>query len=287
MIIQLSKLFFHFFFSFFIFFFFFHFLSSFFFHIYISSCLSIFFLICFPLGLGSPGKPVSQYDDSNKDSSDEELEYSHHHPLSKKEFRSKIISLIAEENWSNLMEFDELNRELLAGRVLPGFTAPMPAFPPTFKRVRNKKIELLQDHSNTGMYMDVCYFLFLFIHIYQLFYSILFYSFFSFFLFFFLLSICIHFFCFFHFIFFFYFYTHLFSLVCSMFSSSFFRFFHLLLCIFFHFLLFFYCALQSYLSIHLLLLYLIILQSINPSLIFVIINIITNKSSIFFSRYAI
>lgn len=181
MIIQLSKLFFHFF--FFVFIFFFHFLSFFFFHIYISSCLSIFFLICFPLGLGSPGKPVSQYDDSNKDSSDEELEYSHHHPLSKKEFRSKIISLIAEENWSNLMEFDELNRELLAGRVLPGFTAPMPAFPPTFKRVRNKKIELLQDHSNTGMYMDVCYFLFLFIHIYQLFYSILFYSFFSFFLF--------------------------------------------------------------------------------------------------------
>ena len=61
-----------------------------------------------------------------------------------------MVTLIAAEKWSNLLEFDELNRELLAQRVLPGFIAPAPKFPPTFKRIRNQKIELLADSSLTG-----------------------------------------------------------------------------------------------------------------------------------------
>lgn len=58
-------------------------------------------------------------------------------------FRSLVMSLISHEKWSDLLQYDELNRELLAGNLLPGFTAAMPSFPPTFKRSRHLHIPKL------------------------------------------------------------------------------------------------------------------------------------------------
>ena len=49
----------------------------------------------------------------------------------------KVLDLIVKENWAEINNLDELNRELAARRVLSGFTALQPSFPPTFKRVRN------------------------------------------------------------------------------------------------------------------------------------------------------
>ena len=48
--------------------------------------------------------------------------------------------LIQEENWDAILSRDELNREMREGRVLNGFTALQPHFPPTFKRLRNARI---------------------------------------------------------------------------------------------------------------------------------------------------
>ena len=48
--------------------------------------------------------------------------------------------MIELEQWTNLLGFDELNREMIAGRVLNGFHALQPSFPPTFKRRRHKTI---------------------------------------------------------------------------------------------------------------------------------------------------
>jgi hypothetical protein len=45
--------------------------------------------------------------------------------------------LIAKNGWQKLLEYDELNRELAAGRVLSSFKALQPNFPPTFKRLRD------------------------------------------------------------------------------------------------------------------------------------------------------
>lgn len=45
---------------------------------------------------------------------------------------------INQEKWSDLLALDELNREIAAGRILNQFTALQPAFPPTFKRSRDK-----------------------------------------------------------------------------------------------------------------------------------------------------
>lgn len=39
-----------------------------------------------------------------------------------------------------MLKYDELNRELAAGRILHGFTALTPNFPPTFKRSRQAVI---------------------------------------------------------------------------------------------------------------------------------------------------
>jgi len=56
---------------------------------------------------------------------------------------NNIYKLIAEEKWSELLKLDELNRELASGRVLEGFTALQPCFPPTFKRKRHEVIKRL------------------------------------------------------------------------------------------------------------------------------------------------
>ena len=43
---------------------------------------------------------------------------------------------ITKEKWPELLALDELTREMAAGRVLCGYTALEPLFPPTFKRIR-------------------------------------------------------------------------------------------------------------------------------------------------------
>ncbi len=53
--------------------------------------------------------------------------------------------MIEKEDWFRLLQLDELNRELAAGRVLCGFKALQPNFPPTFKRVQNMAIP----HANS------------------------------------------------------------------------------------------------------------------------------------------
>ncbi len=46
------------------------------------------------------------------------------------------------EQWKELLELDELNREIKAGRILNQFTALQPNFPPTFKRSRQAMLPL-------------------------------------------------------------------------------------------------------------------------------------------------
>jgi hypothetical protein len=55
----------------------------------------------------------------------------------------RIFEMIAHEQWHDLLNYDELNREIHAGRVLNDFRACRPQFPPTFKRVRDIAIPLL------------------------------------------------------------------------------------------------------------------------------------------------
>ena len=59
----------------------------------------------------------------------------------RKEQFNKIFKMIEEEDWHSLLKYDELNRELAAGRILNGFKALQPSFPPTFKRKRNVGIQ--------------------------------------------------------------------------------------------------------------------------------------------------
>jgi len=53
----------------------------------------------------------------------------------------KTFELIAEEQWDAILKLDELNREIASHRVLNGFKALQPSFPPTFKRTRLLKID--------------------------------------------------------------------------------------------------------------------------------------------------
>lgn len=55
--------------------------------------------------------------------------------------RKKVLDLIVREQWKELMQFDELNREIDSKRVLNGFIALQPSFPPTFKRTRGESIK--------------------------------------------------------------------------------------------------------------------------------------------------
>lgn len=67
---------------------------------------------------------------------------------------NKIYRMICDGEWDELLKLDELNRELAAGRVLHGFTALQPRFPPTFKRIRRAVIQQLSD--STGIW-DLAY----------------------------------------------------------------------------------------------------------------------------------
>ena len=55
-------------------------------------------------------------------------------------FKVTVRKLLLENNWSALLEYDELNREIRDNRALNGFTALQPCFPPTFKRKRHVDI---------------------------------------------------------------------------------------------------------------------------------------------------
>lgn len=46
--------------------------------------------------------------------------------------------MVKAEQWKELLDLDELNREIAAGRILNQFTALQPSFPPTFKRTRHQ-----------------------------------------------------------------------------------------------------------------------------------------------------
>lgn len=55
--------------------------------------------------------------------------------------------MISKEQWTELLEMDELNREIKSGRVLNEFVALQPSFPPTFKRTRNQAIPARTNHG--------------------------------------------------------------------------------------------------------------------------------------------
>lgn len=48
-----------------------------------------------------------------------------------------IYKMIENMEWNRLLDLDELNREIAAGRIFKGFSPLRPSFPPTFKRRRN------------------------------------------------------------------------------------------------------------------------------------------------------
>lgn len=49
---------------------------------------------------------------------------------------AKTFDMIVAKKWHEILKHDELNREITKHRVLNGFTALQPSFPPTFKRTR-------------------------------------------------------------------------------------------------------------------------------------------------------
>lgn len=57
----------------------------------------------------------------------------------------KVFELIEMEQWPVLLGYDELNREMISGRILNGFHALQPSFPPTFKRKRHVVIRKAAD----------------------------------------------------------------------------------------------------------------------------------------------
>ena len=54
---------------------------------------------------------------------------------------TKLYTMITKEKWPELLGLDELTREMDAKRVLCGYKALTPAFPPTFKRIRDIGIQ--------------------------------------------------------------------------------------------------------------------------------------------------
>jgi len=59
----------------------------------------------------------------------------------------RIFNLINSESWDELLEFDELTREMRNNRVFCGFTAAKPTFPPTFKRTKKNFIKVPPPNS--------------------------------------------------------------------------------------------------------------------------------------------
>ena len=65
------------------------------------------------------------------------------------QFEEQIYRALSERRWNDIVQYDELCREINEGRVLPGFTCALPRFPPTFKRIRQKCLPL--DMSKLSM----------------------------------------------------------------------------------------------------------------------------------------
>lgn len=61
--------------------------------------------------------------------------------LSREEQVGMVLEMIDTERWDDLLQFDELSREMRSGRALDGFTSLTPNFPPTFKRERGRGIK--------------------------------------------------------------------------------------------------------------------------------------------------
>lgn len=67
--------------------------------------------------------------------------------------RKKILDMIVKQQWHDLLELDELNRELHAKRVLNDFHALQPHWPPTFKRSR--MISIIPKEVNGEIYWQL------------------------------------------------------------------------------------------------------------------------------------
>ena len=71
----------------------------------------------------------------------EELEEEYEDTDERRDQLVKLYHIIETEDWERMLAMDELNREIKAGRILKGFTALQPDFPPTFKR---KRVNVIQ-----------------------------------------------------------------------------------------------------------------------------------------------
>lgn len=65
------------------------------------------------------------------------------------------MDMVIQEKWSEILTYDELNREIAAKRVLNNFTALQPSFPPTFKRTRNLIIQKNLNKISTQQQYDI------------------------------------------------------------------------------------------------------------------------------------
>lgn len=83
--------------------------------------------------------------DKDREEDDDEFENQEMTPERKVNMK-QVFEWISDENWAALLEKDELLRELRASRLLVGFVALTPSFPPTFKRKRN--VFISNDHPS-------------------------------------------------------------------------------------------------------------------------------------------
>lgn len=63
-------------------------------------------------------------------------------PMNRREREAYVMDVIERECWEELLEMDELTREMAEGSALCGFTALAPTFPPSFKRRRARAVIL-------------------------------------------------------------------------------------------------------------------------------------------------
>lgn len=76
-------------------------------------------------------------DDINEDSQHNSNSSKRNKQIKRSKERDRVFDMIQHEQWSRLLDLDELTRELASGRIFSGFVAAAPAFPPTFKRTRH------------------------------------------------------------------------------------------------------------------------------------------------------
>ncbi len=76
-------------------------------------------------------------DESQSDNEEDGLNHKSSCKAEKAANMKRVLDLILKEKYDDILHYDELNREIAAMRVLNGFIALKPAFPPTFKRTRD------------------------------------------------------------------------------------------------------------------------------------------------------